>query len=153
MLRTISVSILEKALLPCLCFAIVQPLLAEVREAEVCVFGATSGGIAAAIQAARMGKTVVLAEPGKYLGGMTTGGLGATDIGNKAAIGGLAREFYVRIARHYAQDAAWKLERRQDYFAKREGYQMKASGPAVTNQVARPCGPLSRTWRRRFTKR
>jgi hypothetical protein len=109
-------------------------LLAEVREAEVCVFGATSGGIAAAIQVTRMGKTVVLAEPGQYLGGMTTGGLGATDIGNKAAIGGLAREFYVRLARHYAQETAWKFERKRDYFAKRDGYQVKASAVAL-NQV------------------
>ena len=56
---------------------------------------------------------------GRFLGGLTTGGLGATDIGNKAAIGGIAREFYARIAEHYAQDAAWKFEKREEYFAKR----------------------------------
>ena len=54
-----------------------------------------------------MGKTVVLIEPGKHLGGLTSGGLGATDIGNKKAIGGLAREFYRRVKRYYADDAHW----------------------------------------------
>src|SRR5215510_7252260 len=103
------------------------PVRGEFIEADVCVFGGTSGGIAAAIQAARMGKSVVIAEPGRFLGGLTTGGLGATDIGNKAAIGGIAREFYGRIAKHYAQDSAWKFEKREDYFAKRGSGQSKAS--------------------------
>ena len=53
------------------------------------IYGGTSSGIAAALQTARMGKTAVLIEPTQYLGGLTTGGLGATDIGNKRAIGGL----------------------------------------------------------------
>jgi hypothetical protein len=96
-------------------------------ETDICVFGGTSGGIAAAIQAARMGKTVVLLEPGKYLGGLTTGGLGATDIGNKAAVGGISREFYRRVAKHYADDANWKLEKREDFFSKRASGQSKAS--------------------------
>lgn len=98
-----------------------------VSETDVCVFGGTSGGIAAAIQCARMGKSVVLLEPGNYLGGLTTGGLGATDIGNKAAVGGISREFYRRIAKHYADDANWKLETRQEFFSKRASGQSKAS--------------------------
>ena len=73
-----------------LLLAFPMPLRAELIETDVCVYGATSGGIAAAIQAARMGKSVVIAEPGRFIGGLTTGGLGATDIGNKAAIGGSA---------------------------------------------------------------
>ena len=104
-----------------------MPVRAEFIESDVCVFGATSGGIAAAIQAARMGKSVVIAEPGRFLGGLTTGGLGATDIGNKGAIGGIAREFYGRVAKHYARDSAWKFEKREDYFARRGGSQTKAS--------------------------
>jgi len=87
----------------------------ESRVADVVVYGATSGGIAAAIQTARMGKTVILVEPGKHLGGLTSGGLGATDIGNKAAIGGIAREFYRRVARHYAGDDAWVQQTRDDF--------------------------------------
>lgn len=79
-------------------------------EADICVYGGTSGGIAAAIQARRMGKTVALVEFGKYLGGLTTGGLGATDIGNKGAIGGISREFYRRIGQHYGQEEGWTFE-------------------------------------------
>src|SRR5947209_16248070 len=83
---------------------------AEVIESDICIYGGTSGGVAAAIQAARMGKKVVIAEPGKHLGGLTSGGLGATDIGNKAAIGGISREFYRRLGKHYGQAEAWLFE-------------------------------------------
>ena len=76
---------------------------------DVVVYGGTSGGIAAAIQTRRMGKTVVLIEPTKHVGGLTTGGLGATDIGNKGAIGGISREFYQRVRKHYSDPAAWKF--------------------------------------------
>lgn len=89
---------------------VTMPCLAQADDFEVAVYGGTSGGVAAAVQAARMGKQVVLIEPGKHLGGLTTGGLGATDIGNKGAIGGIAREFYQRVGRHYGQDEAWKFE-------------------------------------------
>src|SRR5688572_6177989 len=87
-------------------------VLAADREYDVVIYGGTSGGVAAAIQAARMGKTVVLIEPGKHLGGLTSGGLGATDIGNKKAIGGISREFYQRIKKHYEGDDAWTREKR-----------------------------------------
>jgi hypothetical protein len=81
-------------------------------EYDIVVYGGTPGGITAAVQAARMHKSVILIEPGKHLGGMTSGGLGATDIGNKKAIGGIAREFYRRIKKHYADDANWTFEKR-----------------------------------------
>src|SRR4051812_26966436 len=84
-------------------------LRAEVIEAEVCIYGGTCGGIAAAIQSSRMGNKVVLAEFSPHLGGLTTGGLGATDIGNKGAIGGISREFYSRIAHYYSEDKSWKF--------------------------------------------
>ena len=87
---------------------------------DVVVYGGTSGGITAAIQATRMGKTVLLIEPGRHLGGLTSGGLGATDIGNKAAIGGLSREFYRRISQWYQDPAHWRFEKRSAY---REGRQ------------------------------
>ena len=102
-------------------------LQSQVVEADLCIFGGTSGGIAAAVQAARLGKTAVLVNPTKYLGGLTTGGLGATDIGNKAAIGGLARDYYHRLAQHYAKDRSWTLETAPDYFSKRRGGQAGAS--------------------------
>jgi FAD-dependent oxidoreductase family protein len=82
---------------------------------DLVIYGGTSGGVAAGVQVRRMGKTAVIVEPGKHLGGLTTGGLGATDIGNKGAIGGISREFYQRIKRHYAEPAAWKYEKPDDY--------------------------------------
>jgi hypothetical protein len=91
------------------------PSRAAEPEYDVVVYGGTSGGVAAAVQAARLGRSVILIEPGKYLGGLTSGGLGATDIGNKAAIGGLAREFYQRIRKHYDNEAAWKYEKRSEF--------------------------------------
>lgn len=68
-----------------------------VKEVDVCVYGGTASGVIAAYSARQMGKTVIIIEPTKYLGGMTTGGLGATDIGNKYAITGLARQFYRNV--------------------------------------------------------
>jgi hypothetical protein len=62
------------------------------------------------VQAGRAGQKVVLTEFGGHLGGMTSGGLSQTDIGNKAAIGGIAREFYQRMGRHYGSNEVWKLE-------------------------------------------
>ena len=82
---------------------------------DVVVYGGTSSGVTAAVQAARMGKSVVLLEPGRHLVGLTSGGLGATDIGNKAAIGGVAREFYHRVYLHYLADESWVYERREQY--------------------------------------
>jgi len=82
---------------------------------DLVIYGGTSGGVAAGVQARRMGKTAVIVEPGRHLGGLTTGGLGATDIGNKGAIGGISREFYQRIKRYYADPANWKYEKPKDY--------------------------------------
>src|ERR1051326_1406243 len=82
----------------------------EILESDIVVYGGTSSGVAAAVQAARGGKKVVLLEFGMHLGGMTCGGLGQTDIGNKAAIGGISREFYQRVGKHYGKDEAWTFE-------------------------------------------
>ncbi len=82
-------------------------LRAKELEVDVCVYGGTSAGVVAAYSAKAMGKTVVLVEQGRYLGGMTTGGLGATDIGNKESITGLARLFYQRIAEQYDKAEQW----------------------------------------------
>ena len=87
---------------------------------DVVVYGGTSGGVTAAIQAARMGKSVVLIEPSGHIGGLTSGGLGATDIGNKGAIGGLSREFYRKIGAYYLQASAWKFGSRDAYVEKRK---------------------------------
>ena len=80
---------------------------APVKEVDICIYGGTSAGVVAAYSAKKMGKSVLLVEPGKYLGGMTTGGLGMTDIGNKYAVTGLARLFYRRIGEHYDKFEQW----------------------------------------------
>src|SRR5262245_5092209 len=87
----------------------------EAKSVDIVVYGGTSSGIIAAVRARHMGKSVVLIEPSKHLGGLTTGGLGATDIGNKAAIGGLARIFHHLVWQHYQKDDAWKQETRREY--------------------------------------
>jgi hypothetical protein len=86
---------------------------------DVVVYGGTAGGVVAAVQASKMGKSVVLIEPGEHLGGLTSGGLGATDIGNKDAIGGLARQFYHRVWNHYEEPQAWRQETSEQYAKKR----------------------------------
>ena len=82
---------------------------------DVVVYGGTASGAIAAIQVARMGKTAILIEPGQHIGGLTSGGLGWTDTGNKAVIGGLSREFYQRVKKHYENDASWTFGRRDDF--------------------------------------
>lgn len=82
----------------------------ENLSVDLCVYGATSGGIIAAIEAAERGLSVALLHPGRHIGGLTTGGLGMTDIGNKHAVGGKAREFYERVGRHYGADIEWRFE-------------------------------------------
>ncbi|MBN2415433.1 FAD-dependent oxidoreductase [bacterium] len=77
---------------------------------DLVIYGPTSAGVMAAVQASRMGKSVILVGPDTHLGGLSSGGLGATDIGNKAAIGGLAREFYKRLGAHYSKPEMWTFE-------------------------------------------
>jgi hypothetical protein len=77
---------------------------------DICIYGGTSSGVIAAYTAKMLGKNVVLIEPGGHLGGMTSGGLGYTDIGNKSAITGLARDFYRRIGKHYGKFEQWVFE-------------------------------------------
>ena len=91
---------------------------ADVQETQfdIVIYGGTSSGVAAAIQSSRMGKTVVLIEPTSRLGGLTTGGLGQTDIGNKQAIGGVSREFYEIIKQYYDNPEHWKWQKKKEYF-------------------------------------
>ncbi|MEO9004753.1 MAG: FAD-dependent oxidoreductase [Ginsengibacter sp.] len=77
---------------------------------DVCIYGGTAAGVIAAYAAEKCGKTVILVEPGKMLGGMTTGGLGQTDIGNKQAISGLSRQFYKNVGEKYGVEEQWTFE-------------------------------------------
>ena len=77
---------------------------------DLLVYGATSAGVVAAVAAAREGLHVALVEPGRFIGGMTTGGLGHTDHGRKETIGGLSLEFYQRVGRKYGEPVTWYFE-------------------------------------------
>ena len=61
------------------------------EEYDLCIYGGSSAGVVAATSAARLGKRVVVIEPSEHLGGLTTGGLGFTDIGNKQVVKGLSQ--------------------------------------------------------------
>ncbi len=82
----------------------------EVEEYDVVIYGASSAGVIAAYTAKTMGKSVLLVEPSQHLGGLTTGGLGYTDIGNKYAVTGLSRDFYRRLGDHYGKFEQWIFE-------------------------------------------
>ncbi|WP_413433059.1 FAD-dependent oxidoreductase [Crateriforma spongiae] len=134
---------------PCLgwiclgCLVIASSVIARAEDPEpvdLVVYGGTSGGIAAAVQAQRMGKSVIVIEPGQRVGGLTTGGLGQTDIGNKAAIGGIAREFYEDIAARYQEPSAWKWQQRDEY---RSGGQSKTAAGESAMWTFEPSVALS----------
>jgi predicted neuraminidase len=101
------------------CCAPAQPVAAS--EYDLVVYGGTAAGVIAAVQAQKMGKSVVLVCPDKHLGGLSSGGLGWTDTGNKAVIGGLAREFYHRVWKHYNTPDAWNWQKREAYGNKGQG--------------------------------
>jgi len=77
---------------------------------DICIYGGTSAGVIAAYTASKMHKSVILIEPGSHLGGLSSGGLGYTDIGNKYAIGGLSLDFYRRVGSHYGVLEQWVFE-------------------------------------------
>jgi len=98
----------------------------EQFDADVIVYGDASGGVAAAVQAGRMGKDVILISQYGHLGGMTSSGLGWTDIGNTSILGGISREFYNNVYLHYQDDAAWDQ-------MPRSSFQNKGQGTAALN--------------------
>jgi len=112
------------------CFALLLcwPLVLTAQEPEtydIVIYGGTSSGLVAGFQAIAMGKSVVVIEPTSRPGGLTTGGLGQTDIGNKMVIGGLSRKFYEKVAQHYAKPENWKWQEKGTY---------KGGGQSRTNE-------------------
>lgn len=108
-----------------------QRLIGEVRTAstnrtglarlaaDICIYGGSSAGVVAAVQTARQGKTCVLISPDLHFGGLTSSGLGWTDLGtDSTVIGGLAREFYKRVYLTYLDVARWVHETREAYLAR-----------------------------------
>ena len=94
---------------------------AQSVQYNLVIYGATSAGVIAAVQAKKMGKSVLVVGPDTHLGGLSSAGLGFTDTGNKAVIGGLSREFYHRVWRHYQEPGAWKWQKREEYGNKGQG--------------------------------
>jgi hypothetical protein len=90
-------------------------------EADVIVYGGTSAAVTAAVEVIQSGKSVIVVSPDKHLGGLTSGGLGYTDTGNKAVIGGLSREFYHRVWNHYNDSSAWIWQKHSEYGNKGQG--------------------------------
>ncbi len=84
--------------------------VSQSSSVDICIYGGSSAGVIAAYTAKKMGKSVILIEPSNRLGGLTTGGLGQTDIGNKYAVAGLSLDFYRRIGQHYGKFEQWTFE-------------------------------------------
>jgi hypothetical protein len=93
----------------------------EARSADVIIYGGTSAAVTAAVQVARMGKSVIMVSPDIHLGGLSAGGLGFTDTGNKEVIGGLSREFYQKMYQAYQQPETWRWQQREEYGNKGQG--------------------------------
>lgn len=90
-------------------------------SADIIVYGGTSAAIIAAVEAKKSGKSVIVVSPDRHLGGLTSGGLGWTDTGDKSVIGGLAREFYHRVFQHYNTEEAWNWQPKEAYGNKGQG--------------------------------
>ena len=104
---------------------------------DVVIYGGTSAAVTAAVQVKQMGKTAVIVCPERHLGGLTSGGLGWTDSGKKDAIGGLSREFYHRVWKHYQNPNAWKWQE-QSQFGNRNQSPPRKGGDGSTMWVFEP---------------
>jgi hypothetical protein len=93
----------------------------QIHTADIIIYGGTSAAITAAVQAKKLGKSVIVVSPDKHLGGLSSGGLGFTDTGNKEVIGGLSREFYHRLYLHYDKPESWKWQQKSEYGNKGQG--------------------------------
>src|SRR5690606_39909556 len=96
-------------------FLMVQWTNGQSKKYDIVIYGRTSAGVAAALQSSRMGKSVVLLVPTNRIGGLTTGVLGQTDIGNKQAIGGISSDFFGNIKKYYDDPKTWKWEKKPEY--------------------------------------
>lgn len=90
-------------------------------KADVIIYGGTSAAVTAAVEVVKSGKKAIIVSPDTHLGGLSSGGLGYTDTGNKATIGGLSREFYHRVWLHYNDSNSWKWEKHEEYGNKGQG--------------------------------
>lgn len=115
----------------------------EFVRTDIVIYGGTPAGISAAIQARKMGKDAVLIEPTRRIGGMTTGGLGATDIGEKQAIGGIARAFYTAVRDYYRNAENWTRQSEEEFNALRRAKVTRRTTDPDTMWVFEPHAALS----------
>ncbi len=101
--------------------SIALTLATQAADHDIVIYGGTCAAITAAVQAKQMGKSVIVVSPDKHLGGLSSGGLGFTDTGNKSVIGGLARDFYHRIYLHYQKPMSWVQQKQSEYGNKGQG--------------------------------
>jgi hypothetical protein len=101
----------------------------DIYKADVIVYGGTSSAVTTAVQVTRMGKSVIIVSPDKHIGGLSSSGLGFTDTGNKAVIGGLAREFYQLLYQHYMKPESWTWQKKSEYGNKGQG------NPAIDGEL------------------
>ena len=92
-----------------------------IEEHDIVVYGGTSAAVISAVQAKKMGKSVIVVSPDKHLGGLTSGGLGYTDSGNTATVGGLSREFYQRVYQAYQLPENWRWQKDSEYTSQGQG--------------------------------
>jgi hypothetical protein len=90
-------------------------------KADIIIYGGTSAAVIAAVEAVKSGKSVIVVSPDSHLGGLSSGGLGFTDTGNKSTIGGLSREFYHRIWKYYNDSTTWKWQKHSEFGNKGQG--------------------------------
>jgi hypothetical protein len=104
-----------------LSFVGVAPAAQVEKDADIVIYGGTCAAVTAAVQADHMGKSVVIVCPEKHLGGMSSGGLGFTDTGDKSVIGGLSREFYHRLWLHYQKPESWRWQKPEEFGNRGQG--------------------------------
>lgn len=86
-------------------------------SADIVVLGGSPSGLSAAIQAARLGSEVIVVEPYRHIGGMMSGGLTRTDLGHRESTGGLAKEFFQRVAAYYDEEQKpWENQSMEVFF-------------------------------------
>jgi hypothetical protein len=111
-------------------FSLVTLSAEKYQQYDLVIYGGTSAAVIAAVQAKKMGKTVIIVSPDKHLGGLSSGGLGFTDSGDKSVIGGLSRNFYHRVWEYYQAPETW-------VFQKREAFGNKGQGTVAMDQNER----------------
>ena len=101
---------MKKYLLPLIALVAAISCNSQKTEYDLCIYGGSASGVMAAYSAAQMGLDVLVIEPSERIGGLTTGGLSFTDIGNKQVVKGVALQFYRRLGEHYGNLEQWVFE-------------------------------------------